>query len=65
GEPFDAQTLAFQENARHARTASYAQVTERLYTRSRYRYRNYRKQLEPVVPILDAAIKRLGYSLDD
>ncbi|MCY1170808.1 putative PEP-CTERM system TPR-repeat lipoprotein [compost metagenome] len=64
GEPFDAQTLAFHENARHARTASYAQVTEKLYTRSRYRYRNYRKQLEPVVPLLESAIKRLGYLVD-
>ncbi len=52
GEPFDPATLAFHENARPARTASYAQVTEKLYTRSVYRYRNYIKHLEPVIPIL-------------
>lgn len=64
GEPFDPATLAFHENARHARTASYAQVTEKLYTRSRYRYRNYRKHLEPVIPILEPAITRLGYAIE-
>lgn len=63
-EPYDAQVLAFHENARSARTASYAQVTERLYTRSRYRYRNYLKHLEPVIPILMPAIERLGYSIE-
>lgn len=64
GEPYDARTLAFHENTRHARTASYAQVTEKLYTRSRFRYRNYLKHLEPVIPILEPAIARLGYSID-
>ena len=32
----------FHENRRYARTASYAQVTEKLYDRSRFRYRHYR-----------------------
>jgi tetratricopeptide (TPR) repeat protein len=64
GEPFDAKCLRFHENQRHARTASYAQVTERLYDRSRFRYRHYRKHLEPVIPILQPLIERLGYSLD-
>lgn len=64
GEPFDERCLAFEENRRYARTASYAQVTERLYDRSRYRYRHYRKQLEPIVPILEPVITRLGYSVD-
>ena len=35
GEPFDPACLRFHENQRYARTASYAQVTERLYDRSR------------------------------
>ena len=35
GEPFDARCLDFHENRRYARTASYAQVTEPLYERSR------------------------------
>lgn len=64
GEPFDPAVLAFHENARHARTASYAQVTEKLYTRSRFRYRNYLKHLEPVIPILMPAIERLGYTVE-
>ena len=62
--PFDANCLRFHENQRYARTASYAQVTERLYDRSRYRYRHYRKHLEPVVPILLPYIERLGYGID-
>jgi tetratricopeptide (TPR) repeat protein len=63
GEPFDKRCLAFHENRRYARTASYAQVTEQLYDRSRYRYRHYLKQLEPAVTILDPVINRLGYPL--
>jgi Tfp pilus assembly protein PilF len=64
GEPFDKSCLAFHENRRYARTASYAQVTEQLYDRSRYRYRHYLKQLEPATAILEPVIKRLGYPLD-
>ena len=33
GEPFDPSCLSFEENRRYARTASYAQVTEKLYDR--------------------------------
>lgn len=64
GETYDERCLTFHENRRYARTASYAQVTEKLYTRSRYRYRNYLKHLEPVIPILKPAIERLGYSIE-
>ena len=56
--------LDFHENRRYARTASYAQVTEKLYDRSRYRYRAYREQLAPVIPILEPVCQRLGYSID-
>jgi tetratricopeptide (TPR) repeat protein len=63
GEEFDPGCLAFHENRRYARTASYAQVSERLYDRSRYRYRNYLARLEPVIPILRPTIERLGYSI--
>jgi len=65
GAPFHVATLAFHENARYARTASYAQVTEPLYTRSVHRYRNYLKHLEPIIPILKPAIDRLGYVVDN
>jgi hypothetical protein len=64
GEEFDERCLAFHENRRYARTASYAQVTERLYDRSRYRYRHYRKQLEPAAEILAPLIERMGYPVD-
>jgi hypothetical protein len=63
GENFDERCLNFHENRRYARTASYAQVTEKLYDRSRYRYRHYREELAPVVPILAPVIGRLGYSV--
>ena len=64
GEDFDEACLTFHENRRYARTASYAQVTEPLYDRSVYRYRHYRKHLEPVIPILQPMIERLGYTVD-
>ncbi|HEX3953915.1 MAG TPA: sulfotransferase [Stellaceae bacterium] len=64
GEKFDESCLAFHENRRYARTASYAQVTEKLYDRSRYRYRHYLKHLQPAIAILEPVIKRLGYPLD-
>ena len=38
GAPFDRRCLDFHENRRYARTASYAQVTEKLYDRSRFRF---------------------------
>jgi Tfp pilus assembly protein PilF len=63
GEDFDPGCLAFHENRRYARTASYAQVTEKLYDRSRYRYRNYLPQLQPVISILQPVIERLGYTI--
>ena len=63
GEAFDPGCLQFHENRRYARTASYAQVTEKLYGTSRYRYRDYLPHLEPVLPILSPLIERLGYSV--
>jgi hypothetical protein len=64
GEDFDPACLRFEENRRYARTASYAQVTETLYDRSRFRYRHYLRELEPVMPILAPLIARLGYTID-
>jgi hypothetical protein len=64
GEKFDKACLTFHQNRRYARTASYAQVTEPLYDRSVERWRHYRVQLEPVVPILAPLIERLGYVID-
>ena len=64
GEPFDPACVSFHENQRYARTASYAQVTEPLYDRSRYRYRHYRKHLQPAIDILGPVIERMGYHVD-
>ncbi len=64
GAPYDRRCLDFHENRRYARTASYAQVTEKLYGRSRYRYRSYRDELAPVIPILEPAIHALGYTIE-
>src|SRR5579862_3678786 len=61
GAPFDRRCLDFHENRRYARTASYAQVTEKLYDRSRYRHRAYKAELAPVIPMLEPTIRRLGY----
>ncbi len=61
GAPYDRRCLQFHENRRYARTASYAQVTEKLYDRSRYRYRAYLEQLGPIIPMLEPTIRRLGY----
>ena len=63
GEEFDPGCLAFHENRRYARTASYAQVSEKLYDRSRFRYRHYLAQLAPVIPILQPVMDRLGYTV--
>ena len=42
-------------------TASYAQVTEPLYSRSIGRWKRYREQLAPVLPLLLPWAERMGY----
>jgi tetratricopeptide (TPR) repeat protein len=64
GLDFDKKVLSFHENQRYARTASYAQVTEKLYDSSVFRYRHYRKNLDAAVEILKPVIERLGYTVD-
>lgn len=44
-------------------TASYAQVTEPIYTRSAGRWQRYRAQLEPVLPLLSPWVEKFGYAL--
>jgi tetratricopeptide (TPR) repeat protein len=44
-------------------TASYAQVTEPIYKRSVGRWKNYRKHLEPVLPVLAPWAEKFGYTL--
>jgi hypothetical protein len=64
GAPYDRRCLDFHENRRYARTASYAQVTEKPYDRSRNRYRAYRNELAPVIPILEPLCRHLGYVVE-
>ncbi|WP_309750661.1 sulfotransferase [Novosphingobium sp.] len=47
------------------KTASYAQVTEPIYTRARGRWLNYRAHLEPVLETMRPWAEKFGYSLDD
>ena len=45
------------------KTASYAQVAEPLYQRSAGRWQNFRKQLEPVLPVLESWVRKFGYEI--
>lgn len=45
------------------KTASYAQVAEPIYTRSAGRWKNYRRHLEPVLPVLEPWVRKFGYKL--
>ena len=64
GLEFDSRCLSFEQNQRYARTASYAQVTQKLYDRSVFRFRHYRKHLDQAVAILRPTLARLGYSAE-
>lgn len=44
-------------------TASYSQVTEKIYARASGRWQRYRKHLEGVLPKLEPWVRRFGYSL--
>ncbi len=63
GVEFEPQCLRFHENRRYARTASYAQVSERLYDRSKFRHLKYLRHLAPVIPVLRPLIEQLGYEV--
>ena len=58
-EVLDNQTSAAQRGA--VRTASYAQIGQPLYQRAVGRWERYRQQLEPVMPVLQPWIEKLGY----
>lgn len=67
GLPWRDAVLDNQKTARlrgSIKTPSYAQVTEKIYTRSSGRWTRYRKYMEPVLPILAPWCERFGYSLD-
>jgi hypothetical protein len=61
-------TAAMTRFAEHARgkrfisTPSYAQVTEGVHRKAVDRWQHYREQFEPVLPMLQPWIERLGYA---
>jgi len=64
GAPWDDACLQHHKSARIVKTASYEQVTQKIYTSSLYRYRNYREAVQPIIPILASTIARFGYTTD-
>jgi tetratricopeptide (TPR) repeat protein len=45
------------------KTASYAQVAQPIYSQATGRWTNFRKHLEPVLPVLEPWVAKFGYSL--
>lgn len=68
GLPWQGEGFDHRETARArgvVRTASYAQVTEPIYTRAAGRWHRYEKHLQPVFDRLRPWVERFGYSLED
>lgn len=66
GLEWDERVLDHQSTAKkrgHIKTASYAQVVEPIYKSSAGRWENYRKYLEPVLPVLEPWVLKFGYGL--
>lgn len=66
GLEWDDRVLDHQSTARsrgHIKTASYAQVVEPIYKSSAGRWQNYRKQMEPVLPLLEPWAAKFGYKV--
>jgi len=63
GLPWEDNCMQFYKSKRVARTASYAQVTQKVYSSSRFRYRNYYGQLRPVFPIIEETVRAYGYTI--
>jgi tetratricopeptide (TPR) repeat protein len=57
----DHQTTALGRG--RIKTASYSQVVEPIYKRSAGRWQNYRKHLEPIIPVLRPWIDKFGYEV--
>ncbi|MEM9449007.1 MAG: tetratricopeptide repeat protein [Cyanobacteria bacterium P01_E01_bin.6] len=45
-------------------TPSYSQIVQPLYKDATYRWKRYKKHLEPVIPLLAPHVQRLGYPTD-
>lgn len=67
GLEWDDKVLNHQRSASergYIRTPSYAQVTEKIYSRASGRWVRYRHHLEPILPILSPWAERFGYAMD-
>ena len=51
--------------SRKVKTASYSQVTEKIYTRAKDRWTRYRQQMAPVLDVLRPWAERYGYRMED
>ena len=54
---WEPECLSFYESDRIARTASYAQVRKNIYSSSVDKWKNYEKQLEPLIAIFNNQLK--------
>lgn len=66
GLDWNDRLLAHEETAKErgrVKTASYAQIGEKLYTRASGRWLRYADQLAPVMPILAPWAERMGYEV--
>jgi len=65
GEVWDKNCLEFYRSERVARTASYEQVRQKLYTDSKFRYKYYLKFIDDqVIQILKPVIFEMGYQIE-
>jgi len=64
GAPWDDACLQHHKSDRVVRTASYEQVTQKVYTSSLYRYQNYWDAVQEIIPILQPTIERFGYTVE-
>ena len=64
GAPWDDACLQHHKSDRVVKTASYEQVTQKIYTSSLYRYRNYREAVKPLVPILESTLAQFVYTAE-
>jgi tetratricopeptide (TPR) repeat protein len=64
GLPWDERVLEFDKHARKrlVRSPTYEAVTKKIYTSSVGRWKNYGKQLEPYIEILQPYIDEFGYA---
>ena len=60
--PFEEDCLRFFANKRAVKTASSEQVRQPLYASSVHRWRNYERQLEPLVHILEPLLNKMPAS---